>query len=195
MGLAAQWQSESSQTRDQTRVPCIGRWILNHWTTREVRIWQIAGQHTLFQKTEEADAGSYILMHSFAQHQWKADLDVIESSGLSQSLYKNNRINHKQTCALIPWKHISKGRDQVRKWYVSRDGLRLWRGKEMRFGILLENEKFLWERKRGDGVEGAPIVATWRGVCGASILRVAVHGVHGRSSPWTPSHLSTSFFI
>ena len=26
----------SSLTRDQTRVPCITRWILNHWTTREV---------------------------------------------------------------------------------------------------------------------------------------------------------------
>ena len=26
----------SSPTRNQTQVPCIGRWILNHWTTREV---------------------------------------------------------------------------------------------------------------------------------------------------------------
>ena len=26
----------STLTRDQTYVPCIGRWILNHWTTREV---------------------------------------------------------------------------------------------------------------------------------------------------------------
>ena len=26
----------SSLTRDQTRVLCIGRWILNPWTTREV---------------------------------------------------------------------------------------------------------------------------------------------------------------
>ena len=26
----------SSQTRDQTCVLCIGRWILNHWTTRQV---------------------------------------------------------------------------------------------------------------------------------------------------------------
>ena len=26
----------SSQTRDQTHVPCIGRQILNHWTAREV---------------------------------------------------------------------------------------------------------------------------------------------------------------
>ena len=26
----------SSRTRDQTRVPCIGWWIHNHWTTREI---------------------------------------------------------------------------------------------------------------------------------------------------------------
>ena len=26
----------SSPTRYQTHVPCIERWILNHWTTREV---------------------------------------------------------------------------------------------------------------------------------------------------------------
>ena len=29
---------ESPQTRDGTRVPCTGRRILNHWTTREVLI-------------------------------------------------------------------------------------------------------------------------------------------------------------
>ena len=28
----------SSQTRDQTSLPCTGRWIFNHWTTREVLI-------------------------------------------------------------------------------------------------------------------------------------------------------------
>ena len=26
----------SSQTRDRAHVPSFGRWILNHWTTREV---------------------------------------------------------------------------------------------------------------------------------------------------------------
>ena len=26
----------SAPTRDRTRAPCSGRWILNHWTTREV---------------------------------------------------------------------------------------------------------------------------------------------------------------
>ena len=35
-GLAAPWHTESSQTRDQTLVACIGGQILNHWTTREV---------------------------------------------------------------------------------------------------------------------------------------------------------------
>ena len=34
----AQWHAESSQTRDQTGVSCLGPWILylNHWTSREV---------------------------------------------------------------------------------------------------------------------------------------------------------------
>ena len=35
MDLAALWQVGSSQTRDQTRVPCFGRQILNNWATRE----------------------------------------------------------------------------------------------------------------------------------------------------------------
>ena len=34
-GLAVLQHVESSQTRDQTHVPCIGRQIPNHWTTRE----------------------------------------------------------------------------------------------------------------------------------------------------------------
>ena len=36
MGLVALWHVGSSQTRDRTRVPCIGRRILKHCTTREV---------------------------------------------------------------------------------------------------------------------------------------------------------------
>ena len=38
IGLAALQRAESSLTRDQTHVPCIGRQILNHWTTREVLV-------------------------------------------------------------------------------------------------------------------------------------------------------------
>ena len=36
--LVAPKHVESSRTRDWTHVPCIGRWILNHWTTRELQI-------------------------------------------------------------------------------------------------------------------------------------------------------------
>ena len=36
MALAASRHVESFWTRDRTCVLCIGRWILNHWTTREV---------------------------------------------------------------------------------------------------------------------------------------------------------------
>ena len=35
-GLVAPQHVGSSQTWDGTHVPCIGRWILNHWTIREV---------------------------------------------------------------------------------------------------------------------------------------------------------------
>ena len=34
MGLVSPWHVKSSWTRNQTRVPHIGRQILNHWTTR-----------------------------------------------------------------------------------------------------------------------------------------------------------------
>ena len=33
-----------SQTRDQTHNPWIGKWILSHWTTREVPIWCVLVQ-------------------------------------------------------------------------------------------------------------------------------------------------------
>ena len=36
MGLVALWHVGSSHIREGTRVPCIGRQILSHWTMREV---------------------------------------------------------------------------------------------------------------------------------------------------------------
>ena len=36
MGFVVSWHVGSSQTRDRTRIPCIGRQILNPWPTREV---------------------------------------------------------------------------------------------------------------------------------------------------------------
>ena len=36
MGLVASWHVGNSGTRDQTRVPFIAWWLVNHWTTRKV---------------------------------------------------------------------------------------------------------------------------------------------------------------
>ena len=36
------------QTRDQTRIPCIGRQILNHWTTREVQRYVFGSDRCCF---------------------------------------------------------------------------------------------------------------------------------------------------
>ena len=41
MGFVALWHVGFSRTRARTRVPCIGRWILNHCATREVPPEQI----------------------------------------------------------------------------------------------------------------------------------------------------------
>ena len=38
MGLVAPRHLESSRTRDGTCALCVGRQILNHWTTREVHV-------------------------------------------------------------------------------------------------------------------------------------------------------------
>ena len=39
MGLVALLHVGSFQTRDQTHVPYIGEWILNHWTIRQVPVF------------------------------------------------------------------------------------------------------------------------------------------------------------
>ena len=38
----------SSQTRAQTCVPCVGRWILNHCATREVPLYPLDRNNTIF---------------------------------------------------------------------------------------------------------------------------------------------------
>ena len=36
-GLVAPWHVGSSRIRDLTYLPCIGRGILNHWSSREIQ--------------------------------------------------------------------------------------------------------------------------------------------------------------
>ena len=46
----------SSPTRDGTHVPCIGRWSLNHWATREV-LRKYAGQQASPWGSQRRSAG------------------------------------------------------------------------------------------------------------------------------------------
>ena len=42
--LSCPRHAKSFQTRDQTYIPCIGRQILNHWTTKEVQFYSTFGR-------------------------------------------------------------------------------------------------------------------------------------------------------
>jgi len=44
MGSVALQHVESSQTRDQTHVPCAGRQILNHWMTKSLEKYFKSGR-------------------------------------------------------------------------------------------------------------------------------------------------------
>ena len=53
MGLVVPWRVGSSQTRNLTGVPCVARWIHNHWTTREAQKWT-------FKKANKWESWSWI---------------------------------------------------------------------------------------------------------------------------------------
>ena len=48
MDLVALQHVESSKSRDRIHVPCVGRWILNHWTNRDVLARYIFKQSEYF---------------------------------------------------------------------------------------------------------------------------------------------------
>ena len=56
--LGTPWHVRSSQTRDGSRVPCIGRWILYPWATREVlQLW-------ILEKTLAEERGSRLSLYN-----------------------------------------------------------------------------------------------------------------------------------
>ena len=54
-----------SLTRDGTHVPCIARWILNHWTTREVPNSAFLGADVSSESERER---SLVDFHSLEEH-------------------------------------------------------------------------------------------------------------------------------
>ena len=66
MGLAASQHVESSQSRDPSLVPDIGRRILNHWTTREVPY--NSSIFNFLRKIHFAFHGGWTKLHSYQQY-------------------------------------------------------------------------------------------------------------------------------
>ena len=70
MDLAAWWHVESSWTRDRTCVPCKGRWILIHCTTREILLLTL---HSLWPH-----------LHLYISHHWNNSHVYIASLNVPQ---------------------------------------------------------------------------------------------------------------
>ena len=67
MDLVAARHVGSSQTRDQTRVACIGRRIFNHWTTREV---QECGLYVAYEKSISSSVSFFSFLTIFLCLAW-----------------------------------------------------------------------------------------------------------------------------
>ena len=63
--LVARRHVESSWTRDQTHVPCTGRWTLRHWTTRGVRFGIFSMTRSLCSWLLAAGAVGSVQGHSY----------------------------------------------------------------------------------------------------------------------------------
>ena len=80
MGLVAPWHVGSSRTRARTRVPCIGRWILNQCATREVPHYVIFDSHP----------GVHFEMTDYLRHLSVAQLLAQQAEISSVIIHKHN---------------------------------------------------------------------------------------------------------
>ena len=62
-GLGVLQHAESSQTRDHSHVPCIGKRVLNYWTTREVLYPSVTVcREHLYPKLDQPSLGSKVTL-------------------------------------------------------------------------------------------------------------------------------------
>ena len=79
MSLVDPWHVESSQTRDHTHVPCTGRQILNHWTTKEVYGYSFERRTSHRDGPSKAVSSQYSLNTSYmttGSPGWRQDLNL-----------------------------------------------------------------------------------------------------------------------
>ena len=64
MGLVALRHVGSSRIRARTRVPCIGRWVLNHCATREAHVHRYSDLHLMIHKLDVFKSLFFIFLSS-----------------------------------------------------------------------------------------------------------------------------------
>ena len=100
-GLAALRHVGSSWTRDQIGVPCTGRWILNHWTTREVPSLLFKNKNLFIYLTVFSLSWG---MWCLCWVTWNLSLQCIDSQEGSMGLHESS-----MACEiLIPWAGIKR---------------------------------------------------------------------------------------
>ena len=109
LGLVAPKHVESSRTRDRTCVPCISRWMLNHWLTRQVLSYINQDREALVQK--EKDIEGIRQSRNTSRHLWK----LVPWQRKYSSFWKQERVNK---VGQIPPERIWKEKIQVTNKYM-----------------------------------------------------------------------------
>ena len=95
----------SSQIRDRTHIPCIGRGILNHWTTREVALCiyfvLISSSRYSFWHTDCPISGHSNLTN------WVFDMGPLVFNDVLSSGMRSSRINSNISCFKFELSHFS----------------------------------------------------------------------------------------
>ena len=104
--LVTPWHVGSSQTRVRTCVPCIGRRILNHWTSREVPNVTFEGDKSLTPVSRVQPCRQHLLSTTHKTQERKTDnsIDAVDGPGLLQA---GNLSKSSHVCLLVT--HFANG--------------------------------------------------------------------------------------
>ena len=87
----------SFPTRDQTPSPCIGKWSLNHWTTKEIPPWSFV------KWTDEARKTRKVWCHGNSEIFFTRE--GLVSCQVSCQMLLRDLVKWEQTCVLWVWQH------------------------------------------------------------------------------------------
>ena len=138
--LAALQHVESSQSRARTWVPCLGRWILNRWTTRGVPAWQfLRVNHTLTVWPRDPILGIYPREMKMYGHKKRTWMFIVHS----------NTIHNCPKLKITQLPSAGKGKQTI--YIHTGDSTQQWKGtKSWSMNIVGESQMPEAEQKKPD---------------------------------------------